>query len=426
MAAGNDLFVLVRTFLVPFLVAVGCGGGDGEEERRTPDAPAEPPRLAAGAAEDGGADAGRSSDGGDAELLRLGMVEVLDRQGFGKPVVALRFLAPADWELEGGVTWNPRWRCLGEMVQVSVRVRSPDGGRAFEVFPVFLAEWSDDPWERETKARILAQGGQQCPLMPPFDAAGFLREVLVPGFRRGARFETVEPDAETARLQQEEVRRDMASIPGAGDTMQVRADAARARVRWTTPGGLDCEEWLVATTYTTTTRSLSPSAAAQGRMAYQNTYSTWAENVFGFRAPAGELEGEEALFETMLASVQVNPAWAEAVSRVTLAIGSAAVRGAAERAEIWRRASQEAADVQMQSWLESQRVHDEIATTWSRTIRGVALYADPGTGATVELTDGYRAAWSNGGDEFLLSTDPGFDPNAELEAGDWRRLERRE
>jgi hypothetical protein len=47
--------------------------------------------------------------------VRLRMVEIQDEQGFEQPVVALRFLAPTDWRIDGGVQWNLPVQCQAEL-----------------------------------------------------------------------------------------------------------------------------------------------------------------------------------------------------------------------------------------------------------------------------------------------------------------------
>ena len=44
-----------------------------------------------------------TSAAAETNYVRLRMVEIQDEQGFEQPVVALRFLAPTDWRIDGGV-----------------------------------------------------------------------------------------------------------------------------------------------------------------------------------------------------------------------------------------------------------------------------------------------------------------------------------
>ena len=61
------------------------------------------------------------------------------------PIVALSFLAPAHWRLDGGIRWNPRSRNPFDVVSMNARVVDPKSGRAFELFPGYMSQWSDAP-----------------------------------------------------------------------------------------------------------------------------------------------------------------------------------------------------------------------------------------------------------------------------------------
>jgi hypothetical protein len=55
-------------------------------------------------------------------------------------------------------------------------------------------------------------------------------------------------------------------------------------------------------------------------------------------------------------------------------------------------------------------------------IRGVQTFRDPSTGATLELSNQYDHAWLNGTNEYVMTGDPNFNPNGNLN-GNWTRLE---
>jgi hypothetical protein len=55
-------------------------------------------------------------------------------------------------------------------------------------------------------------------------------------------------------------------------------------------------------------------------------------------------------------------------------------------------------------------------------IRGVQTFRDPSTGATFELSNQYDHAWLNGTNEYVMTGDPNFNPNGNLN-GNWTRLE---
>jgi hypothetical protein len=55
-------------------------------------------------------------------------------------------------------------------------------------------------------------------------------------------------------------------------------------------------------------------------------------------------------------------------------------------------------------------------------IRGVQTFRDPATGGTFELSNQYDHAWLNGSNEYVMSDDPNFNPNGQLN-GSWTSLQ---
>jgi hypothetical protein len=73
--------------------------------------------------------------------------------------------------------------------------------------------------------------------------------------------------------------------------------------------------------------------------------------------------------------------------------------------------SANAAQVSRQGFLEAEQ-----------SLRGVQTFRDPSTGSTLELSDQYGHAWLNGADQYVMSDDPNFNPNAQL-SGNWNELQ---
>jgi hypothetical protein len=56
-------------------------------------------------------------------------------------------------------------------------------------------------------------------------------------------------------------------------------------------------------------------------------------------------------------------------------------------------------------------VYDRLSVDWSRQIRDMDGFYDPHQQAVVELPAGYGHAWANALGEYVLTDDPGFNPN---------------
>ena len=154
-----------------------------------------------------------------------------------------------------------------------------------------------------------------------------------------------------------------------------QTDAARLRVRYDEGA---TEEWLTAGVLQMALQVMSSGAAMQGRMEMTTQYISSASRVFGFRAPAGRLDEQKRLFATMVASVQVNPAWDAALNGLALNLAQIQIQSAAERSRIWSEAAAEVSRIRMAAWENQQASQDRIAAAWSQTMRGVETFVDPG------------------------------------------------
>ena len=244
-------------------------------------------------------------------------------------------------------------------------------------------------------------------------AADALHRVYLPAFRPAAQVLGAEPDQGAAR-EAHAAAAPLAAMRGYGST--VRADAARLRIAHG-----PFEELLTATVTIASYPGMSATAAMQGQLGQTMMHDTTVQNVFAFRAPRGQLDASLPLMGVMLSSIRINPAWQAAVSQVLLNIGNTRIKGAADRARIWHDAMNEIGAMRMQTWQSAQDSRDRISHAFSQTMRGVQTYVDPVTRFPVELTAGYRGAWSNGLGEYILSNDPGFNPNQTLR-GNWTAM----
>ena len=356
-----------------------------------------------------------TSAAAETDYVRLRMVEIQDEQGFEQPVVALRFLAPTDWRIDGGVQWNLPLQCQAELVTVHLRALAPEGDLAFEILPARVWRWSDDPSDVEYW-RMDATAGNQCAVAPPMGAADFLAQSLPGTLRPPFEVVGVEPLPEIAAALAAEAQQ-LAAM-----NMPFQTDAARLRVRYDDGAS---EEWLTAGVLQMNMQAMSTGAAMQGQMVMTTQYISSASRVFGFRAPAGRLDEQERLFATMVTSVQVNPAWEAALNRLALNLAQIQIQSAAERSRIWSEATAEVGRIRMEAWENQQASQDRVAQAWSQTMRGVETFVEPGGTATVELQSGFDNAWSNGVGEYVLSDQPSFNPNTVFANQNWTRMERR-
>ena len=395
-----SIAVLLALFLT---LCAGCSGF-GDDTRR---AAAKPSRTAA---------AGGSLPGGD-HLLRMKMAQVIDRQGFEKPMPAAMMLVPLDWSSDGATTWNPKDNC--NIVQTTLRAQGPDG-RAIEIIPVYNWSWADDPRPLQMAAAQRAQFGMRgCDVIPPMKAADYLRRNLG-RWRPGAQVSAIEPAPRLAGKLQEHARQIEQMGRQYGLQQRVTPDAVRARLRYSL-NGRPVEEWLYVVTSSTAT--LGPSMNLQTmQMTQAYTYNCLGYAV-AVRAPEGKLDASERFFELIAGTYQTGPEWQQHYNQAMMKLQQIESKGIRDRSAIVARNAQDIARIRNEAWQNRQRSQDRNSEQWSQTMRGVESYRNPTTGDTVELNGGYGNAWVNNRGEYLLSDQPGFDPSVTLRE-DWKPLER--
>jgi hypothetical protein len=362
--------------------------------------------------------AGRAPQAGG-NYYRMQIARIVDHQGFGEPVEVGRFLIPSDWRQEGGVYWDQsKIHCPSNIIQTRYRATSADGASGFEIQPVYVWQAASDP----NMHRIMQQQAamrQGCDAGPVADALSYLRQVVVPRMRPGARILGAEPLPAVAQAKQAELARTYGPMVQAGYIRGFQVSAAAVRVEYQA-GGQPVEEWISTAVQALAMPSANTAALMQG--VYNQsaaTYSMISDGVFAVRMPAGRFDRKLAAL--IVGSIRRNPQYEAAVSIFLQNMNNIALRGAMDRARIWREAAQQVSATINESYRNQQAVQDRAAANFSDAIRGVQAYQNPRTGERVELMGGFDNAWVSPRGEYLLSDTPGFNPGITLRE-DWTRL----
>lgn len=352
---------------------------------------------------------------------RMKMVRIIDNQGFGQPVEVARFLMPADWRGEGGVQWDGSMlRCPANMIKLTYRATGPDGLSGLEVMPQYVWTAASDPMMAQIM-RQSAANGTGCDVGPVTNSVGFLRQMVLPRMRPGARFINGEQIAAATQAKQQQLAQTYGPMIRAGYVRGFQADFGAIRIELN-QGGQPVHEWLSASVTSVAMPSANTAALMQGQMNNNaSTFTMVSEGVFALRAPAGRFDAK--LAATILASVRPNPQYQKAVGDFLAGMQNTANRGAMDRARIWHEAGQQISATISQSYQYQQAVQDRAAAQFSQAIRGVETYVHPTTGQRVELTGGFDNAWVNNRGEYLISDQPGFNPAVTLRE-DWTQLRR--
>jgi len=354
-----------------------------------------------------------SSAGASEGYLRLKRVQIVDRNGFEKPIPALSVLIPRDWSFDGQAQYAQHLVAPLDIVKLTFRAASPDHRTGFELFPDQNWSWTDDPMMRQAiqnqNAMAARMNGAQTTLMAPLSARDFLTRVAVPRLRPGAKISGVEPIPDADAPIRQLIQQAQASQPGI--PLNLKADHARARVH--TPSG---EEWITAVIFT---RATPVPTLGGGRSL---SYECAARFLYGLRAPEGGLEANDALYRTVLSTIRIDPTWQSRVTQAQMQMQATNLKGVQDRSRIIAQSAEDQRRIIKEGYENRQRTLDRTNAEFSDALRGVQNFRNPATGEAVQLDNRYANAWASGDGEYVVSDSSSFNPNSVLQ-GHWTRLE---
>ncbi len=329
-----------------------------------------------------------AQDGG---ALRVREVQIIDRNGFERPIPAAHMLLPHDWQVQGGVMWSPNSPC-GQSGIYEWAAWSPDGLFGVELMP--NASWQMNNLPAQF------QGMDPCPKRNATSVRQYL-EQLAQERRPGARVLDYRDRPDLAQA---------AGVPGQRTPMtmgELRQWAeAREVLLGYTYNGTPYREVIQATAVFTHT--IMPDAMTGGTM---ETLAAFTTPAFAFRAPDGRLDF--TMVESLRSSIRSDPEYDRRMAAHYQTIGRIRAKGAADRAAVTTQHGDEVLDIINKGYESRQRMIDAGHDRVSRTIREVEVYNDPLEGQ-VELPSQYDRAWRLDGGDYLLSNDRNLEPWRDL------------
>jgi hypothetical protein len=361
----------------------------------------------------------------DGTVYRMKLMRIVDERGFEQPMNALNLLIPVDWQFQGGVQYGQGTGCHANLVKLTFRATSPDGRMAIELLPGNTWQWTDDPNMRNaitaSNQQMARYGAHGCDLMAPMSADAYLRQNVLPAVRRNARVESFEQLPDTAPRLQEEARQLQELAAHQGMKANIRTDAGRVRVSYT-QGAEPVEEWFTAMTFAISMPGPSFNIRT-GRAGQALYYTNSADHLFALRAPQGQLDVQEKLFQLILATVKVNPQWQARVEQAIANLNAQDIKGANDRSAIVTKTGQDIAKMTQEAYRNATDSRAHSMANWSQYMRGVQTFRNPATGDTVELSNMYEHAWAGPDNTYVLTNSSNFNPNASLD-GHYTSLER--
>ncbi|MBK8007008.1 MAG: hypothetical protein IPK12_24955 [Gemmatimonadetes bacterium] len=343
-------------------------------------------------------------------VLRVQRAEVIDRNGFEKPLVAATLFVPVGWKGEGGVVWEVNNPCI-PATRFRWRATAPDGGGAIELVP-------QEQWD----AANFPMQGFPCQQARYPTVRAYL-EGWVSRNRRGARILDFRARAEMAAPY---AALNTTYSSGGGDQLRSWVEAGEVLIAYTECG----KEYREAVSAIVAYRhSVLPPI---GNSQPMETMHGETLGAFAMRMPAGSLDF--TMVDAIRASARPGPEWnqrmiqsanerARVANQAQRQMAADNLRGAQERSAIIAQTARDVNDIQMGTWQSSSATSDRMQRENVERIREVETYRDPHYGGTVQLSNHYQHAWQLRDGTYVLTNDASFDPARAFGVGA-QRLER--
>jgi hypothetical protein len=327
-----------------------------------------------------------------------------------QPQPALEMLIPTTWELKGGRPNDNPSGCFCDAFPLVWDAKSADGSIEFDGFPNYSWQYTDDPQEmqklNDPNRRARGGNGKVCPVSKPLSAEQFFREHVAGLLPGGATIVSIDPYPELNQF----ARRQMGLGPDDTANGGIRTDAIRARVEYAL-NDKPMEGWLTTAVVMRTFR------VGRGSL-----YDLHAIDVMAFTAPKGKLAGNDKLMRVMMTSVRLTPEYSTVTNKYIASFYQMQAKKEAMIDQINANLQNEITQTYLQMSANSARASRQGFLEADQNIRGVQTFRDPSTGQTMELSSQYDHAWLNGANEYVMSDDPNFNPNAQL-SGSWNQLQ---
>lgn len=352
------------------------------------------------------------NEGKDYVLLKR--FRTIDNQGFNQPVEVSSFLLPENWQVNSSIQWNATSKCLPEMLQGSVQASSPDGEYELNVLPTTQFDWSSDPIYLDAMQRGFNL--HSCHISQPLDAAGYISQSLAPYLKAQVKAAKTIEELQQA-MDQGAAQMTSAARAGGNGAYSHKGSAAEGLLQFA-----DGKEGLA---FCTVMQTIVTLPGAQGGMS--ESYYCYVSMRVVIKYKSGDEAMARKIMSTFFSSVRINPQWGNAVQQFFANVSRNAQDETWKQIQISHQAQEEIGNNIIRSW-EAQNSSSASSSSgdnsgaFGQYLRGVENYTDEG-GNKVELTSGYNHAWRRGDGSYVMSNNPAFDPNVELQGTQsWSRL----
>lgn len=314
--------------------------------------------------------------------LHVKPVRIVDRAGPVGQLEAYRTLVPVDWNVEGGIQWNPANGCHkgGHLVWEAM---SPDEGYSISFLPPVS-------WSASNRGAV----GIGCLNMDLTDAEQMMRGYLQVAGLPGAAVTGVERPADVTQMAQTMMAPFLTgSLPG----QQRWVDAVVLKTRATLEGR-DYDSAIIAISLHYQITTPDPLFPGNPMIARGGN----AGLILALSTPVGKLEQGHPAFPVILQNLRANPAWNRAVAqwwaRQNRRPGGSGSGG-----------GQSVTDMMFESWQRRENLKDQGHASSVDSIWEVQPYKLP-DGGEVKLSQDFNNAWILEDDTIVLTDDHLYNP----------------
>jgi len=327
--------------------------------------------------------------------IRLSHATVKD-DGLGGTAVHL--LVPQGWRMGGSVAWRPD---SASPATLELSVTSEDASFGFRVLRKESYVWRSRGEESATRPLIAPRGYE---LQPPVgDAVVFVERIVLPEQHHRRTYEVLE------RRPLPGVARAVANAAGNHSKVDVSAARVRVRVR---AGDTTFDEDVYCVLLQSRKTSNGEELVFWG-----------PERLYAFQAPEGRLDERQGVLQSVASSLRFDDAWLGRYSMLRQDI-----RDRPGHARIGERefelflASAKNSNARSPDSVDQERLRARINAVLSVELGATENFFDSRSEREVTLPRGFARAWASSGGEYLVSSDPAYDPRQAAPAEGWAEL----
>ena len=354
-----------------------------------------------------------SANPGSYLLLKKAQIMVNDPDYDKTASPAIEMLIPSTWDFKGAVhMYGGKTGCFSESFSVFWEASSTDGVTKFQGIPNYAWQYSDDPQElhKLTDPNRRTHTGNTtndlCAVSKPLNAEQYFRQFVLSDLKPAMTVVSVELFPVLEQI----VRQRNGLPPADASNGGARVDAIRIRLAFQ-KDDKPMELWYSVALVTQTYR------VGRGFL-----YDLHAVGQVALGAPKGELDAHDKLFKVVIGSIQPLPRYTAFTNKWIASYYQTQATKEAAMDRIQADLDNFITQTYQHMSANAQRVSDIGFHATDQNLRDVQTYRDPSTGRTFELSNQYGHAWLNGANQYVMSDDANFNPNAAL-SGSWNELQ---